>query len=110
MACVFLCDRCAHQGQLTTILGKDICAACITELHAWLVVPAAMKRGSKINRVKQAQHMLLRNGYVSAEMMAEANNEPTRRAYWGLRALAKVGKLEDKGGGVFVAIKQERAA
>lgn len=107
------CDRCNHAGQTVPVLGKDLCNACVVELREWMqppppkAIPSGRRRVS--NRLEQAMHIVARNGYVSDTLLARANREPVRRAYFALMAIAKRGSLVHRGGGVFVRPQAEAA-
>lgn len=103
MALTPTCDRCPTQNcQLVSVLGVEICNACLDELRAFLATPPGRRGDSTRSRyVDQALRVCAAKGLVTALEIAQANSEPRRRAYYRLIGLAKHGKLVHLGGGVF---------
>jgi hypothetical protein len=115
MALLHHCDRCGRAGQVVQILGKDVgTMCCVPKLRTWLGdgMPAAKVVGGKIrNRLQQAMHVLERRPTVTAEEIAAANGETTRKAYEGLRIICRTtGKLRHLGRGEFALPVEEVAA
>lgn len=98
------CDRCGIEGQITPVLGVDCCATCISELRAWLspIYRAGKRKKYAHDRMRHALHFIARKGYVTDEMVADANQEPRRTAYFALYQLSKSGHLIHLGRGKFV--------
>lgn len=112
MAHVFLCDRCRRVADACeTIRGRELCAACIASLDAWLVTelkPGGTTRGhTKAQRNPPEASMAVvtviaaQQGTVSAHALSDATGEPYRVAYLRLRYLWRKGLIERVAGCVY---------
>lgn len=111
MAQVYQCDRCGNvASECEPVRGRDLCAACITGLDAWMtaVVETAPKL-HRTHRPKTGNDSMLAvftvlagaRGNVSASELAAATGEPYRQSYLRLRRLFRKGLIERVSGCVY---------
>jgi hypothetical protein len=107
-----ICDRCGTAGDVVRILEADVgVTCCLPKLRNWLAetMPRVVVVGNVRNRLQQALHVLSRRPTVTAAEIAAENDEPTRKAYIGLQAISRAGKLRHVGRGVFALPEKEAA-
>lgn len=89
-----VCDRCKRQGQIITVLGKDICTAhCVPLLREWLAVPQRHRRMLASERMEHIRRMCERDGYVEARHLSELTGERSETAQEALRRMEARGEL-----------------
>lgn len=105
-----VCDRCHRAGQITQVLGVDLCNQCVDDARAWLRAPYIVPRTARghIDRELQARHMLARCRTITSARIASMSGEPRRRAYNSLMCLARKGRLRYLGHDTF-ALPQDEA-
>lgn len=104
-----ICDRCRRAGQITQVLGVDLCGRCVDDARAWLRDPYVVPRTARghIDRELQASNLLARCRTITSARVAAMSGEPRRRAYNSLMCLARKGRLRYLGQDTFALPQDE---